>query len=63
MDEQELNQTIEELKNENSQVEIRLFDRKGSKVMYKDLNNSELEKVLKALKDIKWHDLKGGKNK
>jgi hypothetical protein len=61
MDEQELNQTIQELKNQNSQVEIRLFDRKGDRVLYKDLTNSELEKVLTALKDIKWHDLKGDK--
>lgn len=61
MDEQELNQTIQELKNQNSQVEIRLFDRKENRVLYKDLTNSELEKVLTALKDIKWHDLKGDK--
>ena len=57
MDEQELNQTIEELKNQNSQVEIRLFDRKGNRVLYKDLTNAELEKVLAALKEIKWHEL------
>ena len=57
MDKQELNQTIQELKNQNSQVEIRLFDRKGNRVLYKDLTNSELEKVLDSLKEIKWHEL------
>lgn len=57
MDEQELNQAIKETKNENSQVEIRLFDRKGNRVLYKDLTNAELEKVLTALKEIKWHEL------
>lgn len=61
MNEQELNQTIEELKNEDSQVEIRLFDRKENRVLYKDLTNEELEKVLESLKEIKWHDLKGDK--
>lgn len=61
MDEQELSQTIQELKNQNSQVEIRLLDIKENRVLYKDLNNSELEKVLGSLKEIKWHDLKGVK--
>ena len=61
MDEQELNQTINELKNDNSGVEIRLFDSKNNRVLYKNLSNSELEKVLGSLKEIKWNNLRGDK--
>lgn len=61
MDEQELNQVVNEVKNENSGVEIRLFDAKNNRVLYKSLDNSELEKVVGSLKEIKWNNLRGDK--
>ena len=61
MDEQELNQVIQDIKSESSSVEIRLFDPKNNRVLYKSLSNSELEKILGSLKEIKWNNLRGDK--
>ena len=61
MDDEELNQAIQESLKESSNVEIRLFDSKNNRILYKTLTNCELTGVLGSLKDIKWNSLKGDK--
>ena len=61
MDDKELNQAIQESLKESSGVEIRLFDTKNNKILYKNLTNCELTGVLRSLKDIKWKSLRGDK--
>lgn len=61
MDYKELNQVIQESLKESSNVEIRLFDTKNNRILYKTLTNCELTGVLESLKDIKWKSLKGEK--
>lgn len=61
MNDDELNQAIQEIKGQSSNVQIRLIDNKTGKVFYKELTNTEFMGIVSALKGIEWHSLKGDK--
>lgn len=48
---------LEAIKNQETQVQLRLFDNKNNKVAYQTLTVRELI-LLKLFIDIEWHDLK-----
>jgi len=53
MNNEDLNQAIQEIENESSNVEIRLFDSKNNKILYKTLTICELTVILRILKGDK----------
>lgn len=55
------NRELDKETKENSSVEIRLFDCKNDRILYKTLTNSELTGILASLKEINWRNLKGDK--
>lgn len=61
MDDKEINQAIQESLKQTSNVEIRLFDTKNNRIIYKTLTNCELTGVLASLKGAEWHKLRGDK--
>lgn len=61
MNNEELNQAIQEIENESSGVEIKLFDSKNNNILYKTLTIHELTGILTALKGIERNRFKGDK--
>ena len=51
---EEIMKRLELIKNENSPIEIRLYDHKNSRVAYKQLTYKEFLNIAAVLSIIKW---------
>lgn len=54
----EIIKKLESIKNEDSPIEIRLYDYKNSRVAYKRLTYKEFLNIAAVLRIIKWTDLR-----
>lgn len=57
----EIIKKLESIKNEESPIEIRLFDSKNSRVAYKKLTYKEFLSIVAVLSVIRWVDIGGKK--